>query len=162
VLRIVTHAYLAYSVEQVWSVLSDLRRYAEWNPLNVAADGEAQTSAQVAMAFVDPGHPGRVLRQLVRITAADPPRKLEWLGRIPVLFSGRHFFELTPTATGTDFEHGEIIWGLVPALWSSKRIELQRRAYEHFNEALARRLEHIFEKKSWLGSNVVLDEPSPH
>ena len=143
-LRIVTHTHLAYSVEQVWTVLSDLRRYAEWNPLNVAADGEVQTNAPVTMAFVDPGHAGRVMRQVVRITAADPPRKLEWLGRIPILFSGRHFFELTPRENGTDLEHGELISGLVPALWSKSRIELQRRAYEHLNEALARRLQHIF------------------
>ena len=100
------------------------------------------------MAFVDPGHAGRVMRQVVRITAADPPRKLEWLGRIPVLFSGRHFFELTPSANGTDLEHGELISGLVPALWGKRRIELQRRAYEDFNEALAGRLQHTFGKSS--------------
>src|SRR5947207_13081726 len=77
VLRIATHTHLAHSPEQVWTVLSDLRRYSEWNPLNVAADGEAQTNALVAMAFIDPGHEGLVMRQEVRITAADPPSKQE-------------------------------------------------------------------------------------
>jgi hypothetical protein len=142
--KIVTRIRLPYSIDQVWSVLADLRNYAEWNPLNLAADGEAAPGALVPMSFVDPGHPGRVIHQPVRLTTVDPPRKLEWLGRIPLLFSGRHFFELTPVENGTDLVHGETISGLVPAFWSKRRVQLQKRAYEQFNEALFRRLQQMF------------------
>ena len=39
--EIVTRILLPFDREQVWAVLADLRRYRDWNPLNISADGEA-------------------------------------------------------------------------------------------------------------------------
>lgn len=138
--QITTRAFLRYSPEQVWEVLSDFKAYAHWNPLNLSADGDAVVGAQVPMSFIDPGHAGRILKQTVRVTVADEPSRLEWVGRVPLLFSGRHFFELRRHGSGTDLTHGEMLSGLVPTLWNEERMELQRRAYEAMNRALELRL----------------------
>ncbi len=125
-------------------MLTDLRAYAEWNPLNVAAEGVAVLGSNVDMKFIDPGRPGRILKQTVQVTVADAPWKLEWLGRIPFLFSGRHFFRLRSRDDCTEMTHGEMLSGLVPAFWGKDRWELQRLAYEKMNLALGERLAQLF------------------
>ena len=147
--EIVTQALLPFDREAVWAVLADLRLYAEWNPLNVRADGEAIDGALVPMKFVDPGHPGRILSGRVRMTIVDPPSRLEWVGRVlPPLFTGRHFFILKPHGAGTELVHGERLSGLLPAMWSDDRMAAQRRAYEEMNAALARRLDALSRRQA--------------
>jgi|SRR5690349_14942796 len=142
--EIVTQATLPFGREQVWSVLTDFSAYSEWNPLNVAAEGLAEAGACVRMTFIDPGHPGRQITQNVKIVAADAPRQLEWVGTVPLLFRGEHYFELTGTGLVTAMRHGERISGLIPLLWGRLRVEQQRLAYEAMNDALLQRLNSLF------------------
>jgi hypothetical protein len=139
--RIRTRHLIPYPPAQVWAVLIDFKGYAAWNPLNVWADGEARLGARVAMRFVDAGGgKGKVIAQTVTITACEPARRLEWVGRVPVLFTGRHFFELRPTNGGTELRHGEDLSGLVPLTFSAARIARQKAAYEAMNPALEARV----------------------
>lgn len=125
-------------------MLSDFKAYAEWNPLNLTADGDAVVGAYVPMSFIDPGRPGKILQQTVRVTVADEPSELEWVGHIFLLFRGRHFLSLRSLLGGTELTHGEVLSGFIPTFWSEDRIELQRRAYEEMNRALFQRLAHVF------------------
>ena len=139
--RIRTEHRIAASPEKLWAVLIDFGRYAEWNPLNVWAQGEARPGSQVRMRFVDAGgRKGKIIAQTVTITAFEPLRYLEWTGRVPLLFTGRHFFELVADGASTLVRHGEDLSGLMPALFSSERIERQKVAYEAMNVALAKRV----------------------
>ena len=66
--RIRTRYSIPFPPAQVWSVLTDFRSYAEWNPLNVEADGEARLGGRVAMRFVDAGGgKGKIIAQTVTI-----------------------------------------------------------------------------------------------
>lgn len=139
--RIRTQHPIAASPDQVWAVLADFRRYAEWNPLNVWADGEANLGSRVQMRFVDAGGgKGKVVAQTVIVTGCDLNRYLEWTGRVPMLFTGRHFFELMPDDGHTLVRHGEDLSGLMPALFSDERIDRQKAAYEAMNLALEKRV----------------------
>ena len=144
--EIVTEAMLPFTSEQVWSVLTDFAAYSDWNPLNVAADGVAKSGASLRMTFIDPGHPGRRITQNVSIVAAEAPSHLAWVGTVPILFRGEHFFELTSQGSVSALRHGERISGLVPLLWGYRRLEQQRLAYETMNEALTKRLNFLFGK----------------
>ena len=139
--RIRTRHALPYPPAQVWAALTDFRAYADWNPLNIWAEGEARLGARVRMRFVDAGGgKGRIIAQTVTITALEPERRLEWTGRIPLLFTGRHFFELSASRDGTELVHGEDLSGLVPATFSAARIGRQKAAYEALNRALEARV----------------------
>ena len=139
--RIRTEAFLPYGPEQVWAVLSDFNGYAEWNPLNVWADGQAKVGAPVAMRFVDAGGgKGKIIAQAVTVTASDRPRYLEWVGRVPLIFTGRHFFEVAAEGSGIRLTHGEDLSGLYPMIFSAERVERQKAAYEEVNRALERRV----------------------
>jgi hypothetical protein len=141
--RIRTRHRIDFPPPQVWAVLTDFSAYAVWNPLNVWADGEARLGAPVAMRFVDAGGgKGKLIAQTVTITDCVPERRLEWVGRTPLLFTGRHFFELIPSG-GTELVHGEDLSGLVPMTFSRRRIERQKAAYQAMNAALADRVREI-------------------
>ena len=139
--RIRTSHWIAASPEKVWAVLADFDRYAEWNPLNVWAKGEAKPDARVSMRFVDAGGgKEKIVAQTVTVVACEPPRRLEWIGHIPLLFTGRHFFELSLESGGTRLTHGEDLSGLIPIFFQAVRIERQKAAYEAVNRALEQRV----------------------
>jgi hypothetical protein len=85
-----------------------------------------------------------MITQNVTVTAADAPRKLEWVGSALPLFRGRHFFELLGVRGSTDLHHGESLSGLLPHFWAEGRMEKQRLAYQAMNKALLGRLQHLF------------------
>ena len=139
--RIRTRHSIPFPPANVWAVLADFGSYAQWNPLNVWAEGEAKLGARVRMRFVDAGGgKGKIIAQTVTITASEPERRLAWVGRIPLLFTGHHFFELTPSDDGTELLHGEDLSGLVPLTFSAARLARQKAAYEAMNLALERRV----------------------
>lgn len=139
--RIRTRHRIDFPPADVWAVLADFAAYSDWNPLNVWADGEARAGARVAMRFVDAGGgKGKIITQTVTVTECVPEWRLEWVGRIPLLFTGRHFFELSPNGGGTGLVHGEDLSGLIPMSFSKARIARQTAAYEAMNVALADRV----------------------
>jgi hypothetical protein len=139
--RIRTEAFLAAPPEAVWNVLTDFSAYAEWNPLNLKASGRARLGARIPMTALNPARPDRPARMNVRITRFEPNRFLEWVGYVPLLFKGRHFFELTPDGGGTRLKHGEDQTGLISRSFSPEIIrEKFVPAYEACNRALALRL----------------------
>lgn len=140
--QIRTEALIPAPPEHVWAVLADFARYGEWNPLNLEARGEARVGARVPMVFRNLAAGGKaVVRQTVRIVAADPGRELAWSGHVPLIFAGRHGFLLTPRTGGTHVLHTELLAGLLPMSWSKAKIEQDFiPAYEAVNVALARRV----------------------
>jgi hypothetical protein len=127
--------------ERIWAVLADFDSYAEWNPLNIRAAGKAVPGAKVAMTFINPARPGTTVAQVVTVTACEPWRRLEWVGQVPLLFRGRHFFELEPKPGGTLLRHGEDMSGLIALTFTRKKIEERFiPAYMAANRALATRV----------------------
>jgi len=137
-----TEAVIPASPDQVWAVLADFSRYGEWNPLNLEARGQARLGAKVPMVFRNLASGGdAVVRQTVRIVAAEPGRELAWSGHVPLIFAGRHGFLLTPQAGGTHVLHTELLGGLLPATWSKAKIARDfTPAYAAVNVALAARV----------------------
>jgi hypothetical protein len=142
--RIRTRHLIPYPPKQVWSVLTDFKAYAAWNPLNVWAEGEAHLGARVPMRFVDAGgEKSRIISQTVTITACVAEQRLEWVGHIPLLFTGRHWLELRPGSGDTELMHNEDLSGLIPMTFSPDRIERQRAAYAAMNVALEARVAQV-------------------
>ena len=136
-----TGALLPATPEAAFAVLADFARYAEWNPLNIWAHGEARVGEKVRMRALNPLQPARPQAMVVTITQCEPGRALEWVGEVPVLFRGRHRFLLSGEAGGTRLDHSEELSGLLPLIWGERRIAtLWPPHYEAMNKALAKRL----------------------
>lgn len=136
-----TECLIPATPEAIWAVLADFDGYAEWNPLNVRAVGQAWLGAKVPMTFLNLARLGTTIDQTVTIVACEPGRTLAWGGAVPLLFKGRHHFTLTPEGRGTRLAHGEDLGGLIPMTFSKAQIVRDFiPAYEAVNTALAARV----------------------
>jgi S-(hydroxymethyl)glutathione synthase len=140
--QVATQIQINASPQTVWSVMDDLERYPEWNPVvtefvGCSTVGQSMT-AQIALHNV-PAF--QFQPKLIRIVGA---RELRWITVMPgdAGLSGEHYFILTPCADGgTHFVHNEefagaIVDAIFPAIEASTRP-----AYMQMNEALKARAE---------------------
>lgn len=100
--------------ETVWEVLIDLGKYHEWNPFIVESSGAVAPGNRLVNRMQPPG--GKAATFKPRVTAVEPARNFEWLGRlgVPGIFDGRHRFELRPIPSGgTRVVHTERFRGLL-------------------------------------------------
>ena len=137
-----TEAFIPAAPARVWAVLTDFDAYADWNPLNIRASGEARAGGKIRTTFVNPaGRPGATVTQTVTLTTFEPERALAWSGTVPLLFHGRHHFTLTPEGEGTRLLHGEDMGGLIATSFSEAILrEKFVPWYEAVNAALAARV----------------------
>ena len=136
-----TEIFLEHPAERVWGILADFDRYSEWNPLNIQAKGQARLGARVPMTFLNPASPGKTIRQTVKVTTFEPGKALAWSGSIPLLFNGRHHFELVTEANGVRLLHGEDLGGWIGNRFTPDQIQRDFVPhYEGVNRALAQRL----------------------
>ena len=97
---ITTHSTVTATVEDLWMTLTDLAGYARWNPFIIAAAGDVRVGERLDLIILPPG--GRATASRPWVTALEPPRYLEWMGRalLPGVFDGRHSFTLTALPGG--------------------------------------------------------------
>ncbi len=126
---------------RVWSVLTDLDAYREWNPFITEARGTVAEGRHLRLRL-DDGH-GRPMRIRPRVRAAQAGRELRWLGRLafPGLFDGEHRFAIEPTPTGSRLVHEERFSGALVPLLAGRLKRRTRPAFERMNEALKARVE---------------------
>ncbi|MFZ5669553.1 MAG: SRPBCC family protein [Pseudomonadota bacterium] len=139
-----TEALIPAPPDKVWAVLTDFSRYHEWNPLNIAAEGQPVAGGRIRTTFLNPARPGTTITQTVRLTTFEPHRALAWTGRAPLLWRGRHHFTLEPVPEGSRLLHGEDMGGLIAMTFSDRQLEEDFRPhYVRVNEALAKRVAQV-------------------
>lgn len=128
-------------VDTVWAELSAIQNYADWNPFITTFQGELVTGGRIEVRIAPPG--GRAMTFRPIITAVEPGRRLEWLGRLvrPGVFDGRHSFRLEALQDGrTRLTQAEDFSGfLVPLMGTT--VMRTRAGFEAMNEALRLRVE---------------------
>ncbi len=135
----VTTAMIAASPERVWAVLTDGASYRGWNPEIVGIDGTFAAGARVT-AYVRLGD-GAVRRVPQRVTAFEPPMRMEWTGGLPFgLFVGRRTFTVTPSADGAEFRMRLQMSGPLLSM-ILKSVGDRQPEIDTFSEALRRRVE---------------------
>jgi hypothetical protein len=98
----VTTAEINAPLEAIWQVLTDAARYADWNPEIIGISGQMALNERIK-ARVKVG--GRAVRWVaVRVTAFEPPSRMEWTGGLPLgLFVGVRTFTLSSRGDTTEF-----------------------------------------------------------
>lgn len=135
-----TSVMISAPPERVWAILTDLPRYAEWNPFVRRAAGRPAVGEVLTLFIQPPGDKGMTHHPTV--TVAEPARHFQWLGKVvvPGLFGARHEFVLEPTAEGTLVRHRETFSGLlVPFL--KRTLDRTALGFDQLNKALKERAE---------------------
>lgn len=127
---------------RVWRILIDLRAYPEWNRFLAIPEGECQLGREVNVR-------ARLYQRFVlpfraRFVEVDPPRRLRWVGGLPIpgLFQGNHGFEIEPDGAGGSLlrQYEDFSGLLVPLIggWLAGR---SKPGFETMNAALKERAE---------------------
>jgi hypothetical protein len=127
--------------EQVWSVLTDLAAFAEWNPFILEASGELREGGRLSVRIQPPR--GRVMGFRPTVTELDPGRELRWLGKLGVrgVFDGEHSHHLEPAGAGaTRYTQSERFSGLL-TWFASGTLKKTLHGFEAMNIALKQRVE---------------------
>jgi hypothetical protein len=130
--QISTEIEIAATADKVWAILTNLKKFAEWNPFIREADGEVKEESQLKVCIEPPG--GRQMKFKPTVTRVVPEREFRWIGHflIPGLFDGEHIFEIDPLGENSvRFAQREQFRGLlVPLLWHV----METKTHQGFNE----------------------------
>ena len=82
-------------VEKVWQILTDLEKYAEWNPLLYKVNGKLEVGETV-IAYAKTA--SKDMKFICTVTRVEPLREFAWRFPVihPILFRGEHIFRLEP------------------------------------------------------------------
>jgi hypothetical protein len=124
---------------QVWTVLTDLASYPDWNPLFRTAAGEIAVGATITLKSVHPVG-GRIMTVKATILAAEPGAELRWTAGLKGLIGGEHSFALSPAGNGARLVQSETFGGLLVPL-SGTVLTRAEASFRDLNEAIKMRAE---------------------
>ena len=129
------------SPERVWSILTDLEKYAEWNPFIKKAKGTVRAEQRLEVLISPPNGKEMLFKPVVKSVIENS--EFIWLGRFlfPGIFDGEHIFNLESLDGQTLLVQKENFRGiLVPMMWNSLDTDT-RAGFELMNKALKERAE---------------------
>jgi hypothetical protein len=140
--EIITNIEISAPAEIVWAVLTDLKRFPQWNPFIQRAEGELREGSRIRVCADAPGLPNLTIN--TTLTRLIPGQEFRWIAHlvIPGLLDGEHIFEIEPLGKErVRFIQREQLRGLLlPILWPILDFST-RRGFEAMNKALKRRAE---------------------
>lgn len=127
--------------ERVWQILTDLDKYAEWNPFITCAVGKAEMGGKVDITV-----PDRKRSMVLHCTVMKvvPNQELIWTYHVmrPWVFRGEHRFLLEPGEDGAvRFVDQEIFHGLAVPLDAKEIDTSSRHGFHAMDRALKARAE---------------------
>ena len=129
--------------EVVWQVLTDLDRWAGWNPFITSSVGTAEVGETLVNRMEPPG--GKAITFKPQVTVVEDGKTFEWLGTLGFsgVFDGRHRFDIEASPTGTKLIQSESFDGAL-VRFMRKSLDTQTKAgFEAMNAALKARAEPV-------------------
>lgn len=128
------------SARAVWSVLTDLPRFREWNPFIRAARGSTDAGKTVRVRVRSSF--GLPLVFHAKVLGSEENRELHWQGHVlaPWLACGEHWFTIEPIDEHRSrFVQRERFSGVLPRLAARLLAREAKRGFEAMNQAMATR-----------------------
>lgn len=135
---------IAAPARVVWSVLTDLRRFADWNPFIRAAKGSPDAGHTVRLRVRSSF--GVPLVFHAKVLDTEENHELHWIGHVlgRWLACGEHWFTIEPIdAQHVRFVQREQFSGILPRLAARLLARETNRGFEAMNRAMAARAELI-------------------
>ena len=138
--KIETQIQIEASLESVWGIFSDFKKYHEWNPFLTEIQGSLNEGESLKI---------KVALSNGKTRFADPKvekvlygKEACLLAKSGVLFTGKHYFifeAISPVETRVI--HGEIFSGVLPFFLWHKIEKVFTASFEEMNKALKLRAE---------------------
>ncbi len=132
------------SSQKVWEVLTDFKKYPDWNPFIRSLKGEVKKGNKLQISLQPPD--GMAMKFRPRVLAFETAKEFRWLGHLffPGLFDGEHFFLLTDHHNGTTtVVQGERFSGILVPLFKKMIDKNTRAGFEEMNRALKEQAERV-------------------
>ncbi len=137
---------------KVWQILTDFRKYSEWNPFITQINGELKKGAKLEVHLQPPNEKKEMVFNPT-ILNIEENKELRWLGKGGAgMFNGEHRFFIKPLLVADDHEdekekvqfiQSEKFTGMLVSLMG-KRIDTNtRKGFEEMNIALKDRAEKV-------------------
>jgi hypothetical protein len=136
-----TEIIINASAEKVWSILTDFKKYPEWNPFIVRIEGKPEVATQLRVELKN-GESISVFKP--KVVTVNTNSAFEWIGSLPIpgIFTGHHCFRIEPLGNGQiKFVHFENFSGLLAGLIMKQIGEQTMQAFISMNKALKERAE---------------------
>ena len=128
------------SRDKVWSVLTDMKEYDQWNPVMLLVDGEVDEGQKVTYQFTQDAE--NVSKINAKVLIRKEPELLNQKGGIPLVLTFNHRYSLLEEGKQTRVIIHEDYTGIGVNFWNPEAVGL---AYGRLNEALKNRVESLNE-----------------
>jgi hypothetical protein len=127
--------------ERVWTVLTDLASYPQWNPVFREAYGQVTPGNRLTIKSTQP-ETGHTMTVKVKVLIAEPPAELRWKSSVAGLMTGVHSFTLSRVAGGTRLVQTQTYRGLF-IRFPPKTIGRIQASFEAINQAIKEQAESL-------------------
>lgn len=138
---------VAAPAEVIWEVVSDLERWADWNPSYSKASGRLSIGAAISLDAKWPGmqphrHEGTIIDWV-------PDTQLLWREKAGFMANSLRYIEIDKLSDhGCVLASGEILDGWGVRYLSGRRKSAAYRAFEAMDEAIKTRAESLWQARS--------------
>ncbi|WP_345977539.1 SRPBCC domain-containing protein [Sulfurimonas sp. HSL3-7] len=139
--RIETKIQINATPERIWTILTELDKYPQWNPFIKSARGKVIEGEKLNVCIAPPDGKEMCFKPTVLTVKANA--EFRWLGHFlfPGIFDGEHIFIIKGNENGAFLIQKEIFKGLlVPLIWKSME-KNTKTGFESMNNALKMRAE---------------------
>lgn len=122
--EITTQITIKATPEKVWAVLTDFKKYPDWNPFIRSVEGNVQVGEKIKVIIHPPEAKEMTFKPIV-LTKTDE-KELSWFGTLFFrgIFDGEHRFEIVDNNDGTvTLKHSEKFRGVLVWMFNTKKTE---------------------------------------
>jgi hypothetical protein len=136
-----TEIVINASREKVWEVLTDFKKYPDWNPFIRSISNELKEGGRLKILLQNGENQMAFKPKILQVQSG---RSFDWMGSLFIkgLFDGHHYFEIEELSPNQVlFRHGEDFSGILSNMILKKVGERTRNGFVRMNEELKKRAE---------------------
>lgn len=136
-----TEIVINASREKVWEMLTDFKKYPDWNPFIRSISNELKEGGRLKILLQNGENQMAFKPKILQVQSG---RSFDWMGSLFIkgLFDGHHYFEIEELSPNQVlFRHGEDFSGILSNMILKKVGESTRNGFVRMNEELKKRAE---------------------